>query len=91
MAGTTLTLQQPTKRKRDEFTEGIDIERDTRHQTCLKCTLSWPWVIFHRNEDGSRNVCPFFTLTSLSFTCKLEGSLLMIVGSEDMFYLLRYK
>jgi hypothetical protein len=60
MAGTTLTLQQPTKRKRDyDLTEEMDVERDTRHQTCLECTLSWPWVIFHRNEDGSRNVCPF--------------------------------
>jgi len=30
-------------------------------------------------------------LSSLSFMYKLERSLLMIVGSEEMFHLLRYK
>jgi hypothetical protein len=90
MAGTTLTLQQPTKRKRDyDLTEEIEVERDTRHQTCLECTLSWPWVIFHRNEDGSRNVCPLPYFIRSMFTYNLNG--LMIVGSEEMFYLLRYK
>jgi hypothetical protein len=90
MAGTTLTLQQPTKRKRDyDLTEEIEVERDTRYQTCLECTLSWPWVIFHRNEDGSRNVCPLPYSNKYISTYKLER--LMIVGSEEMLYLLRNK
>lgn len=55
MAGTTSALHSGTgastmKRKRD------DVEPDMRQQTCLSCTLSWPWVIFPRNIDGTRKV-----------------------------------
>jgi hypothetical protein len=49
-------MANPNKRKREGKEEQPEL--DTRQQICKKCELAWPWIIFSRRPDGSRDVRP---------------------------------